>query len=186
MFRDWFVPPDPAADPAVAEYERYRQTLMLHSEPLDRWFLCYAQTKYDDMQQSIVRLDDKADKLIHTAATITAVVFAAVGAWGLTPIVYAIPAAVCYLAAIVFALLSRLPVKFAKPPRVPDLLDAIRQVPAASHHEWLAHQFGVAAEHARVYRDWKARAVWRAAVLLVAAVVATIGLFFMRPPLSGG
>lgn len=134
--------------------------------------LAFAQRQYDELARITESIDQKADVLVRTSATMAPVLVAAIAAFKLDRPMTFLPTAVGLLLSLIIASLTRRPTGLLMANSIADLLDDLN---AGTHSEnelklHTAANLHLAGAARLAVNRWKARQVNRATVLLCLAI----------------
>jgi len=171
--REWMHPPDYHADKSHVDAQEWAQSFQAReAEALDgELLLDEARAQFAELGRALDSLDEKAERLLRTCATIAGLIVAACTGFKIVPGVALSLSLAAIVIAIVTLCVAQMPMSV---PARPDLKYMLEKLPAQDGHKraWIAASFwrSMAGFHAAL--EWKAKRVQQSVWLLAFAVAA--------------
>lgn len=178
--RDWFVPPRWQTGPIYRDQAAWVAKFEVDKARHGPLALEQARINYDETARHFEALDAKSAELLRTAGTLASVIVVAVANFHLAAGFGVKMALICLLFSMGLSMLCRRAVLRPAAPSVRQLMEPLAdpreavegQFPEIPQpHAWLAASIEGASIAHRDLEEWKARHIFAATVLIVAAMI---------------
>lgn len=179
--KEWLLPPDLEQDAPYRDAVGWAREFTPEADK-DSYSVAYeyAKRKFDQSVAHFDALDKKADELMRTAATIAALLVAAIKALDVNVTGWMIAAFALFLLTIILAAITRRPTLQATPGSVREVLDFVDDFRIHDRHQieaLVAASLRCAIVGTQPAIKWKSNQISRATALFVLAVLLLLPAF---------